>query len=216
MHSDSGSSIDSNSDCGSSGNEGDSEGEEILMQNDMGKVVDKLKDFHPYMYEPKKLVSSTSPSDSESSISEGSSFHIDSSVNRIGKTDWCKCKRCKKETREIDCLCCQEVAALNLKFDFCEMECITDSDEFATLCLNKAVLANVLTGLHVSRGDYLENVSTNRSLRYASYKQYVWWTFKTLGKGNRRVIPSCVIWKIRNTFPEPDEQYTLYSVGHKD
>ena len=68
MHSDSGSSIDSNSDCGSSGNEGDSEGEEILMQNDMGKVVDKLKDFHPYMYEPEKLVSSTSSSDRESSV----------------------------------------------------------------------------------------------------------------------------------------------------
>lgn len=119
--------------------------------------------------------------------------------------------------REIDCLCCQEVAALNSKFDTDNINyCILESREFETLCLNGSVLKNVLTGLHVSRGDYLEDVCTNRSLRYAAYKQNIWWIFKSLGKGNRRVIPLCVIWKIRNTFPEPDGQYTLYSDGDKD
>jgi len=213
MLSDSGSSDDLKSNCqsnsDSSGNEADSEGEEVKENLSI-----KLKDFHPYLYEPEKNVSTTS-SDSESSTSEGLSSH-DSSVNRIGNTGWCKCEKCEKETREIDCLCCQEVAALNLKFDISKMDCITDSDEFKTLCLNKAVLENVLTGLHVSRGDYLEKISSNRSFRYAAYKQFVWWIFKTLGKGNRRVIPSCVIWKIRNAFPETNKHYILYCDGHKD
>ena len=31
---------------------------------------------------------------------------------RIGNLDWCKCGRCKNETREIDCLCCREVNAM--------------------------------------------------------------------------------------------------------
>ena len=28
---------------------------------------------------------------------------------RIGNLDWCKCRHCKNEAREIDCLCCKEV-----------------------------------------------------------------------------------------------------------
>ena len=31
---------------------------------------------------------------------------------RIGYIDWCKCRHCKNEAREIDCLCCAEVNAM--------------------------------------------------------------------------------------------------------
>ena len=31
---------------------------------------------------------------------------------RIGNLDWCKFGLCKKEAREIDCLCCREVDAI--------------------------------------------------------------------------------------------------------
>ena len=27
---------------------------------------------------------------------------------RIGNLNWCKCRHCKNETREIACLCCRE------------------------------------------------------------------------------------------------------------
>ena len=75
---------------------------------------------------------------------------------RTGNTTWCECCKCKAEKREIDCLCCQVVAALNEKFG------------------KLAVLYNVLTGLHDSRGDYLEKITSNRSYRYAAYKQFTW------------------------------------------
>ena len=108
------------------------------------------------------------------------------------------------------------MAALNEKFDENSMTCITESTELQTLCLNTAVLKNVLTGLRDARGDHLENVCSNLSLRYAAYKQFTWWVYKNLGKGNRRVIPSCVLWKIRDMFPEVDKQYVLYSEGKAD
>ena len=132
------------------------------------------------MFEPEKEVSGTSLSD-ESTSSNSSTNSVDTFISRVGISDWCKCQKCVEKKREIDCLYCQEVAALNSKFNNCDTACITESPEFTTLCLNESVLKNVLTGLHIFRGDYLEDQCSNRSLGYAAYKQFVWWIFKSLG-----------------------------------
>ena len=50
-----------------------------------------------------------------------------------------------------------------------------------------------------------------RNLRYAGYKQYTWWIHNRLGKGIRRVAPSCVVWKIRNIFPESSGIYIPFT-----
>ena len=39
-----------------------------------------------------------------------------------------------------------------------------------------------------------------RSYRYAGYEQYTWWIYNRFGKGMRKVIPSCAIWALRNSF----------------
>ena len=72
---------------------------------------------------------------------------------------------------------------------------------------------NVLTGLHETRGEYFEENPSNRSFRFAAYKKFIWFVFKRLGKENRRVIPSSVIWKIRELFPENDVIYIPFSHG---
>ena len=46
--------------------------------------------------------------------------------------------------------------------------CITEAEEFETLCLNKVGLQNLLVGLHDARGDYLEEKTSNLSYRFAS------------------------------------------------
>lgn len=196
---------------GSSGNEADSEGE--YYGRGVREVTDMLKNFNPYMFEPEKNVSSTS----SSSTSKSEETETENEVEgRVTNLDWCTCGCCKKEKREIDCLCCQEVSALNCVFDNENVNCVVSCNEFKTLCLNELVLRNVLTGLHETRGDPIEHNISNRSLRYAAYKQFIWWIFKNLGKGNRRVIPSCALWKIRELFPEADGNYVLYSEGKKD
>ena len=36
-------------------------------------------------------------------------------------------------------------------------------------------------------------------------KQFIWWNFQHLGKGNRPVIPFCTVWSIIKLFPEADD-----------
>ena len=43
-----------------------------------------------------------------------------------------------------------------------------------------------------------------RPLRFAAYKQFTWWIYQPIGKGNRQVIPSCVLWCIRSVYEERD------------
>jgi hypothetical protein len=50
------------------------------------------------------------------------------------------------------------------------------------------------------------------SLRYSSYRMFVSWSHGHLGKGIRRVIPSCVVRTIRESYPEADGQYTGFRV----
>ena len=46
-----------------------------------------------------------------------------------------------------------------------------------------------------------------RSYRYAAYRQFSWLIYTKLGRYNRRIIPSCAVLKIRETFPEADGNY---------
>ena len=127
----------------------------------------------------KKDVSSTDAS------SESESKEIESerqNGTRVTSLDWCTCGNFKNQKRETDCLCYQEVDALNGIFHSKQVKCAVICEEFKTLCLNKAVLKKVLTRLHDTRGDPIEDNFSNRSLRYPAYKQFIWWVFRSQEK----------------------------------
>ena len=46
-----------------------------------------------------------------------------------------------------------------------------------------------------------------RLLRVIAYRQFPHFAHGTLGRGRRVVIPACVVCKIRDKFPEEDNQY---------
>ena len=155
-------------------------------------IAEILGNLLPYQYGPgNDNESSDSASEHDILPNELSSDDEDDANRRSGNKEWCQCGTCKKEIREIDCLCCQEVATISVdKFE--SQKCITLSQQFKTLCLEKLVLKNVLVGLHETWGDLLEKDGklSNRSLHFAAYKQFIWWVFERLRKNNRRVIPS--------------------------
>ena len=48
----------------------------------------------------------------------------------------------------------------------------------------------------------------NRTLRLAAYRKFTWWVYTRLGNAVRKVIPSCAVWSITDTYPEQNIQYT--------
>ena len=152
------------------------------------------------MLEPENKDVSSTGSNSESESEEIESERQNKTT--VTSLDWSTCGHCKTEKREIDCLSCQEGDALNGIFHNEQDKRVVMCEEFKVRCLNKVVLKNVSAVLQETRGDLIANDSSNRSLRYAAYKQFIWWVFKKVGKGNKRVVASCVLWKMKELDPE--------------
>ena len=150
-------------------------------------------------------------------------------VSRIGNLDWCNCGECQPMDSEAESLCCLDtnevpddyfegqllgLVLINLYYSLYTFlinefilgnKCVTKSTGFQEVCLSKNVLKTVLSALNELRGDSI--TATNSSYRFAGYKQYTWWVHNRLGKGVRKVIPSCAIWAIRTAFPSENGNY---------
>ncbi|XDV38112.1 hypothetical protein PO909_007585 [Leuciscus waleckii] len=102
---------------------------------------------------------------------------------------WCSCTRCIEMPSDIEKKCCG----------------MTDST-----CVNEQVLRlsrrlrNDIYAIH----DTQEPGDDNREYRYAAYRNFVLWQCGSLGAGNRIVIPSCCVRRVRDKFPDPNGQYT--------
>ena len=48
---------------------------------------------------------------------------------------------------------------------------------------------------------------TNRGMRHGAYTNFTFWKHGKLGRGNRRVIPSCCVWKIRARYASSNGLY---------
>ena len=52
--------------------------------------------------------------------------------------------------------------------------------------------------------------TSSRAFRKAAYRQFILSRYGYLGKGNRRVCPSCVVLKIRQRYPSVTGVYMGY------
>ena len=57
------------------------------------------------------------------------------------------------------------------------------------------------------------SVIADRAYRMAAYRQFIHWTYSRLGRGIRRIIPSCVVAAVRCEFPEADGVYTGFKLA---
>ena len=87
---------------------------------------------------------------------------------------WCKCKEC---------------IAMPTNTDKCSRSsiCVTSSVAFRDICLNEHILEVNMREDEIA----IEAVRTNTNYRYYSYRNYIYWKFGRLGRGNRAVLPAC-------------------------
>ena len=107
---------------------------------------------------------------------------------------WCVCTHCREMPTMEERRCCGKTA-----------RCTTHDHHWYFL------LDPFNISLHNGfRNDLLgdmEDGNYNKCLRHGSYRLYMW-IHNKLTAGDRRVIPSCCVWKIRDSFPDPFGQYT--------
>lgn len=109
------------------------------------------------------------------------------------KLDWCTCAHCIDMQNPVEQKCCK------LK------NCITSYALFQNLCLDRNVLEVAIKARCDMRAEEMD-FGTN-SFRKAAYRQYILWRYGKLGKGNRRVCPSCAVNMIRSVYPSVTGAY---------
>ena len=83
--------------------------------------------------------------------------------------------------------------------------CTTTTDAFYDISLNLHVLSVCI----INHCDYFgeDTEFTPSNYRKAAYRQYILYNHGYLGRGNRKVVPSCGVWKVRDHYPAPDNNY---------
>ena len=112
---------------------------------------------------------------------------------------YCTCGNCRVMPTTKEQVCCKD-----------KKLCKAKSNTFYNICLESD---NLATAIRNMADTYIFTPTyDNRSMRHAAYRQYIMWQHGHLGKGHRKVIPSCCVWEIRKYYPSPNGQYT----GYKD
>ena len=112
--------------------------------------------------------------------------------------DWCRCGNCQPMPLSTENICCRK------------RPCVTTLEFFESAVLDM----NVLSIAIVNRSDvYADDPDYSpSSYRKAAYRQWILWNYGYLGRGQRRVVPSCVVWAVRWRYPAPDG----YNLGFKE
>ena len=107
-------------------------------------------------------------------------------------SSWCVCGNCRHMATATERTCCMMQPR----------NCVSMRDAFEILVLDEGVLAIA----DQYRADLLAGVVrlNNEGRRHAAYRQFTLWRHGSLRQGDRRVIPSCHAWRIRDRYPSVD------------
>ncbi|KAM7281035.1 P2X purinoceptor 7-like isoform X1 [Ixodes scapularis] len=161
-------------------------------------VKDRRFGLQPYIYDP---------SASSSSEGDGDGPDTPPPARRVGSANWCSCNGCRAMLTDYESLCCREVDRAR---ELCQdqgVSCITKHPWFELYCLNRPVLDLAYVTMQYFCPLDAGNRTQEEKYRYTAYHQFTWWVHKRLGRGNRVVLPSCVVCQIRQEFPSTDGTY---------
>ena len=112
---------------------------------------------------------------------------------------WCQCRVCFPMETEQENVCCKK------------RQCITSYRTFNNICLNRDILEVCIKARCDIRA--VEFNFSMESFRKAAYRQFALWKYGKLGRGNRRVLPACVVRLIRQAYPSADGRYMGFRIN---
>ena len=95
-----------------------------------------------------------------------------------------------------------------LQLKMCATVCpsvLQNFEHLFNICLDHMVLSLAIHNRSDIRADPVDY--SPASYRKAAYHQYILWAHGYFGRGNRRVVPSCVVLAIRRWYPSPTGIY---------
>lgn len=112
---------------------------------------------------------------------------------------WCVCRNCRNMPTLLEQKCCQQQP----------QNCMSLLPHFELYILQEGALrlARRIWNDLRAEVDGQEMGESNRQFCYMAYRTFVVWQYGILGPGNRIVIPSCCVWRIRDSFPDPNGIY---------
>ena len=131
--------------------------------------------------------------------------------------EWCKCGECRMINNPgTDLFCCHEIERVASMID--NKQCITLTDDFINLIMNKSVLH--LVSYSVNKKGCINEKDTenfNKMLRFTGYKSFLnIIDLKGLGKRRRYGLPACVVHNIREKYPSANKEYTGFKAALDD
>ena len=104
-----------------------------------------MAEVQPYQFEPIFAPGETSESENSDQSDEDQpekyARHQDEAVS------WCSCGKCAVPETEKECLCCREIKIIDESVRNSDFSCITDLNQFKTVCLDSTVLRTALVGM---------------------------------------------------------------------
>ncbi|XP_077089985.1 P2X purinoceptor 7-like isoform X1 [Siphateles boraxobius] len=160
------------------------------MENNIGAI-------QPYSFEP-----DASSDEEQEDVHRSSRLQVDVS-------EWCSCGKCITMPIATENICCWEIPKVVVKLRALlqpHPTCMSLHPGLEPVCLDEYALENALNIFRALHGPMLVNVY-NAQRRYLAYRQFVSWVWGYLGHGNRIVIPSCVMVRIHQQYPDPEGNY---------
>lgn len=165
----------------------------------------------------RSLDSTTATSDDEQQPQTPSSTSTTSSDPEAAFDSFCQCGCCydfQGIPSVVEQRCCASEDLLAAYFsDHKPGSCILNTREMGiVLSAENAQLAWYRERQYMGyRGQQLcFDLMTNTNYRYHAYRSYISYMHGRLGPRNRRVIPACVVAKIRSLWPSEDGTYVGY------
>jgi len=73
-----------------------------------------------------------------------------------------------------------------------QARCVSLLPHFSQYCIEEGFIR-----IHRQSREDITALGNIREYRYGAYRHFIYWQHGALGQGNRLVIPSCCVWRIR-------------------